>query len=403
MSKYVIIGNNIAGLTAVKTLLRYVDGAEITVISGEKHLPYTRVLLTHLIAGKVTRDQLNLVEKHYFSKNDIRLVKGVHVEHIDPENKLLFLENGEEICYQSVLVATGGSPFIPQRFQLSDSVLTGVRTIEDVHKISRFTKNKQKIAVLGGGPVGVKLSSAVKAAGGFPEMIVSSPHILSQVADDEAASIIRGQMSKYGVDIKTGTDIKDIEKEDDGTVTLKFVDGTESSYNLVVFCKGVQANTNIFGEMIHYGRGLRVDRFMRTQFQDVYAAGDVSETYEISSKRYLIAATWPHAVQQGRVAAMNMSGNKLAYKGSLFRNAMEVFGLPFISIGAIKPMQKDNWDIEIENNMDSYCKKVYRDGILVGVQLVGDVINAGRFQAEIRRGAVDYEYDENFSEEDNNT
>lgn len=388
MSQYMIIGNSAAGLAAMRALKAHDPGAAVTVISAERRLPYSRVLLTELIAGKIKRCRLDLVEPDFYQRAGINLIEGMPVVGIDHRSHIVTLAGGEQLPYAKLLLAAGSAPVFPNGYTPTTRQVAGLRTVEDADKILCYAKPGSRVAVVGGGPVGVKLAYALREAGAVPELIVSSPQLLSQVADDEAAYLVQKRMAEHGVRIRTGVNLAHLELNPDGTGTLYLSDQTELCCNLVVFCKGVRPNTEQISGLFSPGRSLRVDKWMRTAFEDIYAAGDLAETFEITRRTYCLAATWPHAVQQGRLAGMNMAGCRAAYSGSLFRNAMEIFGLPFISIGLIRTSSAGNWDVRINRARLSYRKLVYRDNRLVGAQLVGAVGEAGALQAEIRRKAA---------------
>lgn len=393
MSKYMIIGNSAAGLAATQALKAHDPAAAVTVISAERRLPYSRVLLTDLIAGKIKRSRLDLVEPDFYQRTGINLIAGLPAVSIDHRSHVVTLAGGDQLPYTKLLLAAGSVPVFPHGYTPAVPQVTGLRTLEDADKILCRARPEARVAVVGGGPVGVKLACALREAGAIPELIVGSPQILSQVADDEAAYLVQKRMAEYGVRIRTGVSLAYLELNPDGTGTLFLSDKTELCCNLVVFCKGVRPNTETFGMLFSPDRAIRVDKWMRTAFEDIYAAGDLAETFEITRRTYCLAATWPHAVKQGRLAGMNMAGRRVAYSGSLFRNAMEIFGLPFISIGLIRASSGGNWDVRINRHGLSYRKLVYRDGRLVGAQLVGEVGEAGALQAEIRRKAVQNEPD----------
>jgi NAD(P)H-nitrite reductase large subunit len=388
MSKYLIIGNSTAGLSAARALTERDPGASMTVISAERNLPYSRVLLTHLIAGKATRRTLDLVGPDFYRQVGITLLQGMRVVCIDPGDKCVTLESGERLSYGALLISTGSSPVFPAGLSPADPHVAGLRTLEDCDKILRHAAPSAVVAVIGGGPVGVKLACALREAGAAVHMIVSSPQLLSQVADDEAAGMVQKRMEERGIRIKIGVDLSRLEPGSRGAATLLLNDGMELGCSLAVFCKGVRPNTEILPGLQPPGGGIRVDRFMRSAYADIYAAGDAAETFEITRRQYCTAATWPHAVQQGRLAGMNMAGCEAPYGGSLFRNAMEIFGLPFISIGICRTSAGGNWDVEISRDRSVYRKLIYRGNRLVGAQLVGRVGEAGALQAEIRRGAA---------------
>jgi len=195
MKHYLIAGNSTAGLAAVRALRQHDPRAKITVVSAERHLPYSRVLLTHLIAGHVDAGQLALVEPSFFEQPGLELLAGRQVVQVDPKAKTVTLDDAVTLPYDKLLLATGAGPVIPAGFSTGYPQVTGLRTLEDAALISRHAAAGAKIAVVGGGPVGVKLACALREAGASPELIVSSPRLLSRVADDEAAAMVRRHMS----------------------------------------------------------------------------------------------------------------------------------------------------------------------------------------------------------------
>ncbi|HSW35993.1 MAG TPA: FAD-dependent oxidoreductase, partial [Candidatus Limnocylindrales bacterium] len=198
MSGYVIIGNSTAGLAGAQALRQHDPCAKITVISGEPHLPYSRVLLTHLIAGHVVRDQLDLTGPEFMDRLGITLLSGSRAVNVELNLKEVLLDSGEKLQYKSLLVAAGSRPVFPDGFSGENPAITGLRTIDDAIKICRHVVPGAKIIVVGGGPVGVKLACALREAGTMPEIIVSSPNLLSQVSDDEAARMVQAMLTSRG-------------------------------------------------------------------------------------------------------------------------------------------------------------------------------------------------------------
>jgi NAD(P)H-nitrite reductase large subunit len=131
--------------------------------------------------------------------------------------------------------------------------------------------------------------------------------------------------------------------------------------------------------------GIITNEYMMTKIPGVYAAGDVACTMEITENAYLNTSIWPNAIEQGRIAGLNMAGGKYEFRGSLSRNSLEILGLPFIRMGITneKKSQRD-LDYKIESEGNNYKKLVYRNGKLAGALLLGDVYEAGRLQAIIR-------------------
>lgn len=387
MAKFVIIGASAAGTAAIREIRALDREGDITLISEENHRPYSKVLLTQYIAGRVPFQNLFLDDEDFFSRMKVNAVMGTKAVRIDPDRRTVELENGRLVPYERLLLATGGAPSISGDLG-QDPDVTGLRTISDAEAIKRRALEGAAIAISGGGLVGIKLACGLREAGATPELIVSSPHILSQVADDEAAILAERQLEMYGVRVRTGVDVKGVLRGPGGLEGISLSDGGTLPCRMLAVCKGVKPNSGPVSNHLPAWRGVRVDARMRTGLPGVFAAGDVAETQDLTSGEFRVLAIWPHAVAQGRIAGRNMAGRPENYAGSLPRNALEILGLPFISMGAIHvPAKGGDWDVAIERGPGTYRKLIYRRGRLVGAVLVGSVLEAGRLQAEIRRSA----------------
>ncbi len=183
----------------------------------------------------------------------------------------------------------------------------------------------------------MRLAYALRARGKDVAVVVKSKHILSQMLDKDAADILQKRMESNGVRILLGRDAKEITGK--GRVEGVILgDGKVEPCGIVVIGKGVSANTGLAAKTsIKTHWGIIVNEYMETSEKDIYAAGDVAETIDIARDEPGINALWPCAVEQGRIAGLNMAGEKTRYKGSLSMNSVEFFGLPAVSIGITEP------------------------------------------------------------------
>lgn len=387
MSKhYIIIGNSTAGLFALKTIREKDIAGNITLVSDEPCMAYSRVLLTNYLAGEIEYGQLFLTDQAFYNRFMVNLVVGVKVVSVEPGTKKVLLANGKAIKYDSLLLATGSRPYFPKQISPSSEGVFGFRNLNDATAIKNKIRKDTKIIVLGGGPSGIKIACALRKAGAAPELIVSSPHILSQVTDDESAKIIHSRLESHGISIRTGISIKSLLTNKSRIQGVKLDNGQTIDCCALVVCKGVCPNSELLTEYTSESGAIKVDKLMRTPVHNVYAAGDVVETYDIAYRKYCNAATWPHASLQGRVAGSNMAGVKKLYRGTLSRNAIEIMGLPLITIGVINAPNLEGWEVQyVPGGSTSYRKLIYRDGILAGAILLGEVEDAGLLHSEIRR------------------
>lgn len=384
MKKYVILGGSIAGLTAARAIRSIDKDGEITIISAEEFLPYSKVLLTHYIAGHVKEENLYITDEQELRHLNVNIVLDTMANDIDMDNNEVILDNGVKLKFDALLLATGGNPVIPKdRIQIGCAA-TGLRTLKEARRIKQTANNKGNIIITGGGLVGIKLICALYEAGCTGEMVIKSNYILSKIADEEAALRIMNHLRSKGLSIRTGIDIKKIEANED-KITVLLDNGQQKEYAMAVYCKGVRPCTDFINCADSKKEVLKVNEYMMTQMPGVYAAGDVASTYEITTNSFKNVAIWPHAVEQGKIAGLNMAGEKIRYRGSLSRNALEILGLPFIAIGTTNfSGNREDFDCDVKATKDSYKKFIYKKGKLVGVILLGDVLEAGKLQAMIR-------------------
>jgi nitrite reductase (NADH) large subunit len=388
MKRYVIIGNGIAGLTGAKAV-RAVDGdGEIIIISEENHLPYSKVLLTYYVSGEVEEKDMYLTTKSEYEGLGIRVIWGNKVTQLDTCNKQLILDNSININYDSLLIASGGSPILPESLKKGIRGVTGLRTIEDARFLRQAAVNKEKCVISGGGMVGVKLACALREMGSDVQIIIKSPRILSKVADEETSFLIQRQMEANGVQIRTRSDVVEVVSEN-GELKSVLLDSDEViDCKVFAVCKGVRPNLGFLDNKSGFERGIKVNEKMMTDFRDVYAAGDVASTFDILQRCSRNTAIWPHAVEQAHIAGSNMAGENFIYKGSISRNSLSIFGLPMITIGLTNPDFNENgWDFSLNNDSESSQKLIYREGKLVGAILLGNIEKAGMLQATIRKNA----------------
>lgn len=382
--EYLIIGNSTAGHFAVEDIRKHDPEGNITLVSREPHLAYSKVLLTHYIVG-VDREQLFLANDIYYHKKQVNLLLGKSAINLNADKQKIELEGGEKLTYDLLLLATGSRPYYPKYIPSNVEGIIGLRTIEEAEYLKKKAKAGDKIVILGGGLVGVTLASALKKIRVIPELLVSSPHLLSQIADDESAAMIKNRMTGSGIKIRTCVKVENVIVEKSKIKGVILDDGSFINCDVLVVCKGICPNVELLKDQFYGSGGLRVDRKMRTHISNVYAAGDVAETFDIVRRCFSITGSWVHAALQGRIAGSNMAGCENLYRGSLSRNVLNVLGLPFISIGVFNAPSNGDWEVECNRKGDCYSKHIYRNGLLAGAVLVGKVDSAGLLQAEIRR------------------
>lgn len=372
---YLMIGAGPAALAAAGTLRQADRSGRVTILSREEIRPYSRMALPYVLAARIEAEGAfsALPER-------VELLTGETAVRIDAERREVETASGKVFPYDRLLIASGGTPEKPV---LDGGNLPFVLTIRDFPDVTgiqeRFQGKTGNAVIAGAGPVGMETGDALHKLGWSVTFVVTSNHVFSTMLDSPAAGLVARKLREQGIEILTGEDVVNIGRN--GAVHLK--SGKARTCDLVIFGKGVHPCLQFLeGSGIGVGRGIVVNERQETSVPGVYAAGDVAETMDIIYGDRRVHALWPLAVEQGRVAALNMAGIPATYPGSLARNILRVFGVSILAAGAGRAEQ--GYDIMSEQGPDFYHKIVLDKGLLKGFIFVGEVRNEGLYTGLIK-------------------
>lgn len=372
---YLIIGGGPAGVSAAAVLRRESQQDNVRILSNEKHPPYAKMVLPYLLAGVVDEKDL------YLSVPEgMKLELGEEVTHIIPAEHSVKSASGKQWHYDRLLIAPGGVPDKPEIEGNNLPFVFTVRNLPDIIGMKPFIRKRTGRAVIAGaGPVSMETGDALHHQGMQVTFIVSSNRLFSTMMDAPSAAFLEEKLAG-SVDIIKGDDIVRI--EENGVVHLK--SGRTIECDIVVFGKGVKPCTSLVaGTGIEVKGGIVTDGHMRTSVPDIFAAGDAVVTNDLATGEPRVNALWPEAVEQGKIAALNMAGLTALYKGSLARNILRVFGVSILVAGMGKT---DGPQVEVMQGPDFYRKLVLDDGVLKGLISVGEVHHEGLHSELIKRG-----------------
>ncbi|MBE3572830.1 MAG: NAD(P)/FAD-dependent oxidoreductase [Moorella humiferrea] len=392
MAHYVIIGNSAAGIAAAEAIRSVTLNGDVTIVSDEPVHPYSRCLITEAIAKDSPVEEISFRPADFYHRLNIQPLLGNIVDAIHPAEHKIRLDNGKELPYTALLVATGARAV---RAKVPGQELDGVftlRTWSDAQRIARKAQNAEHAVVIGGGLVSLKAAAALKKRG-VPRItvVVKSGRLLSRQLDERGAALIQQALAAEGIEFVWGQNPKAF-KNKPGSSRIEAVlleDGREIKAGLVIVGKGVIPNVELIKEAGGRVRqGAIVNNFQQTSLPGVYAAGDVAETVDLLTGERVPSGLWTLAVEQGKIAGFNMAGERCPYEGNLTRlNAAEFAGVPFVSVGLVEK-EGAGWKhvSYFNSHKNSYRRLVFREKRLVGAILVGDISQAGIYTALIRRG-----------------
>jgi len=395
MKKIVIIGSSAAGIAAAEEFRKRNKQDKIVMISDENYPVYCRCLISYFLAGDIREKGLVYRDDSFFKDNNIELLLGKKAVEIRPKKNIVVLQEKNEkgdikkiqVEYDYLILANGASAKFPDKKGIKKKGVFGFRTVEDATKISELLPITTTACVLGGGLIGLKAAYALKKRGPEVKVIIRSKQVLSQVLDKESADMFQQRIEENGIEVMTGTDVAEVLGNGDAKA-IKLESGKVIGSNVIVVGKGVQPNIDLVEETdIEVGEGIVVNENMCTNFPNIFAAGDVCETYDPALNQRVVNALWPNAVEQGKIAGANVAGEKLQYDGSMGVNSVEFFNLPMISMGITRIAEGSGYK-ELTKRGDSFYKKVVlKDNLLVGGIFVGKLDCSGVYLDLIKKKA----------------
>jgi NADPH-dependent 2,4-dienoyl-CoA reductase/sulfur reductase-like enzyme len=394
--KYMIIGAGAAGLSAATAIRKFDPKGNITVLSNEPFKPYSLCSLPSVLLGEIKETKLARFDFKWWKSNKIGLKLKKEVTRVNPNNKTVEFQYGRPLKYDKLLIATGSKPFIPP---LPGNDLHGIFTfnsLNDYKQIKRWLKNigdKPKAVIIGGGFIGLETAITLHQLGVEVTVIEMLDGVLPRMVDSDISKLVIKKLKTKGVKVKTGCKVTALE----GTTKVQAVTTTKGRMNaeMVVWCIGVRPNIEfIKGSGIKTKSGVVVNPKMQTSKPNIYAAGDIIESYDLISERSSIHANWPNAIENGYIAGANMAGHEIEYNGTININTINVFELPVVSIGLTSNEHQErygkNWRVTTrkfgKTKTQFLNKAMFANGKLTGFQSIGWPTNIGWILSKLRTG-----------------
>lgn len=311
---FVIVGGGHAGGQAAASLRQAGYEGSIVLVGEEPHIPYQRPPLSkQYLAGEQGLDRVYLRAESFYAGKDITLRQGVRAVGLDVAARVVTLEDGEALRYEKLLLATGGRA---RALDVKGAGLAGVhllRTIADVDAIKAEFKPGSRLAVVGGGYIGLEAAAVGMQAGLDVTVLEVEERILQRVVTPAMSSFYEQLHRDAGVAVRTGAEV--VGFEGNGRVqAVRCADGATVPADLVIVGVGIVPNMALAAEAgLDCADGILVDERCATSAPDVYAAGDCTNHPNPLLGRRLRLESVPNAMEQSRVAAANMAGADQRY------------------------------------------------------------------------------------------
>ncbi len=382
-TKYLIIGNSAAGIGAVEGIRKNDKNGKIIVITREKHASYSRPFIVNYAGKKTPFDKIVFNNAKYLENFVADVWYEKEVKRINARKNEVELFSNEMIHYEKLLIATGGKPIQPPIKGDDLKQVITFMTLGDAEKMREYANQTNRVVVLGGGLIGLKATGALVDLGVPVVMVELADFILSRVIDERSSQMMKEQLEKRGVTVKTKNTVEEILGKRDKVTGVRLNDGTEIECGLVVIAIGVLPNTDFVDKKeIKVNRGIVVDDSLQTSVANIYAAGDVAEAVDIVTGEKAVIAIWPIARKQGYYAGLNMSGARKKYQGGLVENVLEFNDMPVISYGIVNVNSTDKkYEVLVDDTKKGeYIKLVLKGKNLVGAVLVNNLRGPGIYR-----------------------
>jgi nitrite reductase (NADH) large subunit len=365
--KIVIIGFSLAGYTASRYILMNAPKTEMEIFDEDNYPYYPRPSLYEVLSGESPLDKILLHPAKWYEDRGIKLHLGVSVKSIKVEDKEIILGSGESVSYDKLLLANGARPSIPPLKGTDKKGVFSIRTIDDVLSIKEYVKGKKDAIVIGGGLLGLEASESLGRLGLRTTVLEFAPWLLPRQIDTEGSDVLINEFEKRGVKTRCGTQTEEI-TGDDKVTGVKVKGGYTIPAQLVVFATGIRSNIELPKEAgINVNKGVVVDDHLRTNIEDIYAAGDVAE------HKGRVYGIIPATTEQAQTAAANMIGKETVYNGTVASNTLKIEDIDLTSIGIVNPEGNEYEQIRYADaDKCTYKKIVLKDGKIVGAVLIGD-------------------------------
>jgi nitrite reductase (NADH) large subunit len=383
--RLVVVGNGMAAMRTVEELLRRdPDRYDITVIGAEPHPNYNRIMLSSVLAGEKTVEDIVINGYEWYLENRVGLLTGETVTAIDPAGKTVTLAGGDTLGYDRLLLATGSKPLAPPIPGLGLPGVHAFRDITDVDAMIAAAGKYHRAVVIGGGLLGLEAAWGLKRRGMAVAVVHLMPTLMERQLDKAAGELLQRDLDARGIAFFTDGQTEEIIGTDRAE-GVQLADGREIPGDLVVLAIGIRPNIDLArAARLEINRGILVGDDMRTSAPDVYAVG---ECIEHNGQVFgLVAPIW----EQAKVCGARLAGDgEAVYVPPPVFTSLKITGIDVFSAGALAAADAADDEITLHDaKRGVYKKVVLRDNRVVGSVLYGSVAD-GLWYVRLMREKTD--------------
>jgi len=345
MEHIVIIGNGVAGITAARHIRKLSD-KKITIISAETEFFFSRTALMYVYMGHMKWDNLKPYEDWFWKKNRLELKTG-YVSRINPEANELEFDSGEKMGYDKLIIASGS---ISNKFGWPGQDLKGVQGLYSKQDLDLLEENApnnkvcKRAVIVGGGLIGIEMAEMLRTRDIPVTFLVRESSFWDIVLPPGESDLINRHIREHHIDLRLNTNLKEILADENGRARAIVLaeTGEEIECSLVGLTPGVSPNIKFLKDSgIELGRGVKVNRNLETNFNNIYAIGDCAEQHESIGNRRPIEAVWYTARMMGEVVAQTICDNPMKYNPGNWFNSAKFLDIEYQTYGWVFPEPGD--------------------------------------------------------------
>jgi nitrite reductase (NADH) large subunit len=379
MEQLVIIGNGMAGVACLENILSHKKKFDITIFGDETHVNYNRIMLSSVLAGERTADEITINGIDWYQKNGIGLRLGVRIIAVNTTLRTITGDDGSVTRYDKLIFATGSSAFIPKIDGVCRRNVFTFRNMDDTRGLLQAAGKGRRAVVIGGGLLGLEAARGLQMQGCDVTVVHIVDTLMNNQLDSTAGDYVKRKMEELGIEVLGGKRTTAILGRDE-VEAVELSDGSRLPADLVVIAAGIRPNADLARHAgIQCGKGIIVNDYMETSDRSVFAVGECTEH---NGETFGLVAP---LFDQGKVLAATITGNKEpVFQGWQPAAKLKVMGVEVFSAGEFQ--DKPGLDVVRYEDERSgvYKKLLVHNNRLVGCVLVGDTADSNRYMEWLR-------------------
>ncbi|ADQ03974.1 FAD-dependent pyridine nucleotide-disulfide oxidoreductase [Caldicellulosiruptor owensensis OL] len=391
--KYIVIGAVAGGMTAAMKIRRNDDKAEIVVYDKDTDISYSGCSLTYYISGVIeNRKSIVPRDSQYFKKFNVDVKTAHEVLRVDTQNKKVIVRdlitgNIFEDGFDKLIIATGAHPVVPKIDGIELEGIFVLRNVKDADRIKMYINSycPKKALIVGGGYIGLEMAEALKVLGMDVVIIEKQENILPNM-DSDMARLVENYLEEKEITVKTSTSV--LRFEGDKRVTTAILsDGSRLDVDFVLIAVGVRPSTQFLegsGIQLLPNGAIKVDEYMRTNIEGIFAAGDCASVYFKLNGKTIYMPLGSTANKMGRIAGENATGGNLKFSGILATSIFKVFDLTVAQTGYTeKTAQQDGIEYEVGHITKPHITTAYPGAEKMTIKALAEVYSRKIIGAQI--------------------